>query len=88
MKKLKLKLLFEITNIQWLRKAERALNRSTSLLLSLGMAIIILASLIFRETVTKSFGYNGKGVATYPNGDIYDGHFKDGVSLINYLLDL
>jgi hypothetical protein len=41
MKKLKLKLLFEITNIQWLKKVERALNRSTSLLLSLGMAIII-----------------------------------------------
>jgi len=30
--------------------------------------------------VNKSFGYTGKGVATYPNGDIYDGYFVNGVS--------
>ena len=31
------------------------------------------------ETVETSRHYNGKGVATYPNGDIYDGYFKDGL---------
>ena len=25
-----------------------------------------------------SWGYTGRGVATYPNGDIYDGDFKEG----------
>ncbi len=34
----------------------------------------------YRETVNKSYGYTGKGVATYPNGDIYDGYFVNGVS--------
>ena len=31
------------------------------------------------ETVNKSYGYTGKGTATYPNGDIYDGEFVEGV---------
>jgi hypothetical protein len=35
-----------------------------------------------RETVNKSYGYSGKGVATYPNGDIYEGHFVNGVRII------
>jgi hypothetical protein len=35
---------------------------------------------IYRETVNKSYGYTGKGVATYPNGDTYEGHFVNGVS--------
>ena len=34
---------------------------------------------LYRETVETSRHYNGKGVATYPNGDIYDGYFKDGI---------
>ena len=34
----------------------------------------------YSETVNRSFGYTGKGVATYPNGDTYDGHFVNGVS--------
>ncbi len=34
----------------------------------------------YSETVNKSFGYTGKGVATYPNGDTYDGFFVNGVS--------
>lgn len=38
-----------------------------------------------RETVNKSFGYTGKGVATYPNGDIYEGHFVNGVSQNEFL---
>ena len=32
-----------------------------------------------RETLKNSRGYKGQGVATYPNGDVYDGHFLDGV---------
>lgn len=31
------------------------------------------------ETLTFSAGFTGKGVATYPNGDIYDGEFLNGV---------
>lgn len=31
------------------------------------------------ETVNKSYGYTGKGTATYPNGDIYEGQFVEGV---------
>ena len=27
----------------------------------------------------QSRHYTGKGVATYPNGDTYDGYFKDGL---------
>ena len=38
-----------------------------------------------RETVNRSYGYSGKGVATYPNGDIYEGHFANGVSYISSL---
>ena len=29
----------------------------------------------------KSYGYTGKGTATYPNGDIYDGYFVNGVRI-------
>ena len=31
------------------------------------------------ETVDTSRHYTGKGVATYPNGDVYDGYFKEGL---------
>ena len=31
------------------------------------------------EPLKSSRHYNGKGVATYPNGDTYDGEFVDGV---------
>ena len=34
------------------------------------------------DELKSSNGYTGKGVATYTNGDIYDGPFKDGVSKI------
>ena len=37
------------------------------------------------EELKTSRGYTGKGVATYSNGDTYDGFFKDGVSFY-YLL--
>jgi hypothetical protein len=38
--------------------------------------------LIFkRETRNTSKDYTGKGTATYSNGDVYIGDFKDGVSL-------
>ena len=32
-----------------------------------------------RETLKKSRGYTGIGTATYPNSDIYEGKFVDGV---------
>ena len=38
-----------------------------------------------RETLKNSRGFNGSGVATYPNGDTYDGQFKDGV-ILSYLI--
>jgi len=31
------------------------------------------------ETVKTSRHYNGKGTATYPNADVYEGSFKDGL---------
>ena len=31
------------------------------------------------ETLKKSRGYTGNGTATYPNGDIYEGAFKEGL---------
>ena len=31
------------------------------------------------ETKTMSRGYTGKAVASYPNGDVYDGDFLDGI---------
>lgn len=34
---------------------------------------------MYSETVETSRGYTGKGVATYVNGDIYDGYYKDGL---------
>lgn len=33
----------------------------------------------YSEVQKKSRGYSGKGVATYPNGDVYDGYFVDGL---------
>lgn len=36
----------------------------------------------FSESLKKSYGYNGRGTATYPNGDIYEGPFVEGVSFI------
>jgi hypothetical protein len=30
------------------------------------------------ETMAFSAGFTGKGVATYPNGDVYDGEFLNG----------
>ena len=36
----------------------------------------------FREARKDSRHYTGKGVATYANGDVYNGDFKDGVSEI------
>ena len=43
---------------------------------------ILPPSLIFlSETLKKSYGYTGRGVATYPNGDIYEGSFENGVIL-------
>ena len=38
------------------------------------------------ETLKNSRGYNGSGVATYPNADTYDGQFKDGVFYIYLIL--
>jgi hypothetical protein len=31
------------------------------------------------EVLNYSAGFSGKGIAVYPNGDIYDGEFVDGV---------
>jgi hypothetical protein len=31
------------------------------------------------ETLAKSVGFSGEGTATYPNGDTYEGNFKDGL---------
>ncbi|KAF4665684.1 hypothetical protein FOL46_003514 [Perkinsus olseni] len=41
----------------------------------------VLYSLVTEEGETRpsAFGYTGKGTATYPNGDVYEGHFKDGM---------
>jgi hypothetical protein len=33
------------------------------------------------ETLKNSRGFSGSGTATYPNGDIYEGQFQDGVKL-------
>ena len=57
-------------------------HRSTSSLPKLGMSSKVNYDLIDSETVNKSFGYTGKGVATYPNGDTYDGFFVNGVSCL------
>ena len=32
-----------------------------------------------REVLKVSHGFTGRGIATYPNGDVYDGTFVDGV---------
>lgn len=37
----------------------------------------------YREELKTSRHYNGKGVATYPNGDVYNGDFVDGVSILS-----
>ena len=46
------------------------------------MSIIFNSNLfkIYRETRNTSKDYTGKGTATYSNGDVYIGDFKDGVS--------
>lgn len=41
--------------------------------------ILIFFCSFFSETVKTSRHYNGKGVATYPNNDVYDGYFVDGL---------
>lgn len=33
----------------------------------------------FSDPLNNSVDFNGKGLATYKNGDTYDGYFKDGV---------
>ena len=33
------------------------------------------------DTVKTSRHYSGKGTATYPNGDVYEGLFVEGVSI-------
>ncbi len=71
-------------------QTERTLraHRSTSSLLNLGKhstrrRVNNLKIMCDRETVNKSYGYTGKGVATYPNGDVYEGTFVNGVRDIN-----
>ena len=32
------------------------------------------------EATNSSKGYNGKGLANYPNGETYEGEYADGVS--------
>ena len=39
------------------------------------------------ETKNSSVEYTGKGKATYPNGDVYEGEFVDGVSISFYSCD-
>jgi len=33
----------------------------------------------YRDILKRSRNFTGNGVATYPNNDIYDGHFDNGV---------
>ena len=33
------------------------------------------------KTLKTSVDFTGKGVATYPNGDVFEGSFKNGVSI-------
>ena len=40
---------------------------------------------VYSKTLKSSVDFTGKGIASYPNGDVFEGAFKDGVS-INYLL--
>ena len=35
--------------------------------------------------LNNSKDFNGSGLATYPNGDTYDGPFKDGVSYKTFI---
>ena len=39
---------------------------------------IFLLLIFYSDVVATSRNYSGKGVATYPNGDIYDGYFVVG----------
>ena len=46
------------------------------------MAELVEYQLVTPDGVTQktSKDFTGKGIATYPNGDVYDGTFVDGVS--------
>ena len=46
------------------------------------MAELVEYQLVTPDGVTQktSKDFTGKGIATYPNGDVYDGGFVDGVS--------
>ena len=33
----------------------------------------------YRKTINDSKGFTGKGVATYPNGDVFEGEWVDGL---------
>ena len=41
--------------------------------------LFISNNLCYSETLKTSRHYNGKAVATYPNGDTYDGYFTEGL---------
>ena len=46
----------------------------------------ILTIFFCSEEVATSRHYNGKGIATYPNGDTYDGYFVAGVSIFQIII--
>ena len=66
--------------MKWPKKEERTI-KNTSLLLKLGKQAYGFHLGFLREALTKSYNFTGKGVATYSNGDIYDGHFFEGVRI-------
>ena len=40
------------------------------------------------HVLNESKDYTGKGKATYPNGDTYDGEFQNGVSIFKLVISL
>ena len=48
------------------------------------MAELVEYQLVTPDGVTQktSKDFNGKAIATYPNGDVYDGVFVNGVSFL------